>query len=148
MRFKSPVGTPDYSKTAGDAGRFRLYVKEATLSSFEDIGESQNENLGRDVAPYGGSKDVRYVTETLTFRKNPIIWIPQLDDAAFTAANNPVYMVDHATFYPVCLKGDFLRETGPNPAPNQHNVFRTFVDLSYNFVCVNRRRNAVFDTAS
>lgn len=146
VRWKSPVNIDDYRQMAGPD--FRIYCKEATLSSFEDIGEAQNENLGRDLAPMGGVRDVRYVNDTIVFRKIPIINAWQLDDSAFTAANNPVYMVDHTTFYPVCLKGDFLRESPPEKAPGQHNVWRVFVDLTYNYICIDRRRNAVFDTAA
>ncbi len=142
----SPVTGKDYSGATWE--NLRYYMKEATLSSFEDIGEAQNESLGRDVAPYGGARDVKFVESTITFRKHPLIWIPFLDDAAFVAANNPVYQVDHNTFFPVCLKGDFLREQRPEKSPNQHNVFRVFVDLTYNYLCVNRRKNAVYDTAA
>lgn len=144
--WHSPVLGKDYSGPAWE--EFRYYCKEATLGSFEDIGEAQNENLGKDLAPYGGARDVKFVDYTITFRKHPIIWLPFLDDAAFVAANNPVYQVDHNTFYPVCLKGDYLREQRPEKAPQQHNVFRVFVDLSYQYICMNRRRNAVYDTAA
>ncbi|MHB1950122.1 MAG: phage major capsid protein [Acidiferrobacteraceae bacterium] len=139
----SPVNVQDYRK--GEYGDLQLYVDEQNLRSFETVGESQNENLGRDLAPFGGAEDVKYVEATLTFRRHPIRWVPQLDNTAvFTAATHPVYMIDHATFYPVCLAGDYLRESPVLRAPTQHNVFRVFVDLTYNYLCVDRRRNAVF----
>lgn len=131
IRFVSPVTIEDYRGGMGD--RYRLYVNEETISDLEDLGESQNENLGRDVASMDG---------TITFRRHPIIWIPKLD----ARSDNPVYMVDHSTFYPVCLKGDYLRESQADKAPNQHNVFQVFVDLTYNYICVDRRRNAVLTT--
>jgi hypothetical protein len=141
--WDSPVDVTDYRK--GQYGDLQCYTDETTLRAFETVGESQNENLGRDLAPFGGSDDVKYVEATLTFRRHPIRWIPQLDDTnVYTAATNPVYMVDHATFYPVCLAGDYLRESPVLRAPEQHNLFRVFVDLSYNYLCVDRRRNAVF----
>ncbi len=126
----------------------RYYIDEVTASAFETLGEAQNENLGRDLAPYtagSGGGGVQEIDGTLTFKKNPLIWVPQLDDTTvFTAATNPIYQIDHGVFYPVCLKGDYLRETGPVVAPNQHNMYRVFLDLTYNFICVNRRRCAVF----
>ena len=146
--FKSPVTAEDMSTKRGKDRRY--YTDEVTISAFEDVGEAQNENLGRDLAPMtaGVGKGHGGLTEvdgTLTFKKNPIIWVPQLDDVAvFTAAVNPVYQVDHGVFYPYCLKGDYLRETGPFMAPNQHNFWRVFTDLTYNFLCANRRRCAVF----
>lgn len=147
--FRSPVTKEDMSTKRGNDRRY--YCNEATCSAFETLGEAQNENLGRDLAPYtagSGHGGVQEVDGTLTFKKNPIIWVPQLDDTTvFTACSNPVYQIDHATFYPVCLKGDYLREDGPMKAPNQHNMWRIFLDLTYNYLCVNRRRNAVFATA-
>jgi hypothetical protein len=132
IRFVSPVTVDDYRGALGD--RYRIYVNEPTIASFEEVGESQNENLGRDIASMDG---------TISFRRHPIIWVPKLDEQT----NDPVYMVDHSTFYPVCLKGDYLRESEMSKAPNQHNVYQCFVDLTYNYLCVDRRRNAKFQKA-
>lgn len=144
--FRSPVTKDDMNTPRGKERRY--YTDEVTCSALEDIGEASNENLGRDLAPYtagSGHGGLQDVDGTLTFKKNPIIYVPQLDETAiFTAAVNPIYQIDHAVFYPVCLKGDYLRESGPTVAPNQHNMYRTFIDLTYNFLCVNRRRCAVF----
>ncbi len=125
IKFVSPVQVPEYRGSQ----RQHIYVNETTIADIETLGENQNENLGRDIA----SQDGRMV-----FHGNPIVYVPQLD----TDTSNPVYMVDHGTFYPVCLKGDYLRES-ENKAPNQHNLTQYFVDLTYNFLCVDRRRNAV-----
>jgi hypothetical protein len=144
--FKSPVTNGDMSTPRGKDRRY--YCDEATCSAFEEVGEAQNENLGRDLAPYSAGSGRGGVTEVdgaLTFKKHPIVYVPQLDDTSvFTAATSPIYQIDHAVFYPVCLKGDYLRETGPFMAPNQHNMYRVFLDLTYNILCVNRRRCAVF----
>lgn len=145
--FMSPVTADDLSTPRGNDRRY--YINEVTCSAFEDIGESQNENLGRDLAPYtagnGGGSDVMNFGGALSFKKHPLIWIPQLDDPnTFTAATDPVYQIDHGVFAPICLKGNFLRETKPAQSPNQHNVWRSFVDLAYNFICKNRRRCAVY----
>lgn len=131
-RFISPITIDDYRGGLGE--RYRCYVNESTISDIEDIGEGQNENLGRDIATMDG---------TMVFRKHPIIWVPKLDEDT----QNPFYMIDHSTFYPVCLRGDYLRESEATKAPNQHNVFQIFVDLTYNYVCLDRRRNSVLATA-
>lgn len=128
--FKSPIDINDYRNGKGQ--RYRLYTNESVVASFEDIGESQNENLGRDIASIDGVQ--------MTFRGHPIRWIPKLDEDT----TNPVYGVDHSTFMPVCLKGDYLRESRAKQAPNQHNVYEVFVDLTYNYLCLDRRRNWVF----
>ncbi len=80
---------------------------------------------------------------TITFRKNPIIWVPKLDERS----DDPVYMLDHSTFYPVILRGDYLRESDAIRAPNQHNIYQVFTDLTYNYLCVDRRRNGVAATS-
>lgn len=127
--FMSPVDIQDYRNGKGD--RYRLYVNESTVSSFEDIGEAQNENLGRDIASIDGVG--------MSFRGHPIVYVPKLDEDT----TNPVYGIDHSTFIPYVLKGDFFRESEAIRAPKQHNWFQFFVDLSYNYVCVDRRRNWV-----
>lgn len=128
----SPIDVTDFRKGRGQ--NYRIYVNEATISSMEDIGEAQNENLGRDLAS---------MDETMTFRKHPIIFTAKLD----ADSTNPVYMLDFSQIYPVVLAGDVFRETGPNQAPNQHNVRNVFIDLSWNLVCYDRRRQAVLNTA-
>lgn len=131
--FKSPVDIPDYRTGKGQS--FRIYVNETTMASLEDLGEAQNENLGRDLASMDG---------TITFRKNPIVYVPYLD--AKTA--NPVYMVNWNAFSIAFLKGEYLREEKPTKAANQHTVYNVFVDLTWNTVCVDRRRHALITTAT
>lgn len=128
-QFVSPVTIDDYRGAAG--ARYRNYVNETTISAIESLGENQNENLGRDLASMDG---------TIVFRKLPVCWVPKLDEDT----SNPWYMIDHSTFMPVCLKGDYLRESRAEKAPLQHNLYQIFIDLSYNFICLDRRRNAVF----
>ena len=132
IRFRSPVTIDDYRGATGD--RYRLYTNETVISGLEDLGEGQNENLGRDIASMDG---------TITFRKNPIIWVPKLDERT----DDPVYMLDHSSFYPVILKGDYLRESQAIQAPAQHNLYQIFTDLTYNYLCLDRRRNGVGTTA-
>lgn len=131
VHFISPITIQDYRGQIGE--RYRCYVNETLMSSLEDVGEAQNENLGRDIASMDG---------TITFRRHPVVWIPKLDDDT----TNPFYLVDHSTFYPAVLKGDYLRESEAMRAPNQHNAYEIFIDLSYNYICVDRRRNAVVAT--
>lgn len=128
MSWKSPVNLKDYTSGRGD--KMRIYVNEPTINELELIGESQNDNLGNDLA----SKD-----DTIVFKKHPIRWIPILD----LDTQDPVYFVDHGTFYPVVLEGDFLRESDPMIIGDQHNMVQTHVDLTYNYLCINRRKNGV-----
>jgi hypothetical protein len=133
--------------------KLRYYTNSYVNRRLETMGEAQNENLGRDVAPYvaGGDPDVRRDDmiggAALTFRRHPIMFVPLLNDSALfptSIATNPIYQIDHSTFETYCLKGDYLRQTGPDRVPDQHNNHRVFSDTSYAHVCRNLRRQAVF----
>lgn len=125
IRFKPPVKTPEYSKT----DKYSVYCNLETWLDISDYLSTRNDNLGIDLSRYDGEA---------VFNRTPIKYIPKLD----ADSSNPIYCVNHGDFYPVVLKGDYLRETVQR-APRQHNVTNTFVDLSYNFLCTNRRNQAV-----
>ena len=150
----SPITTAQANNAA--TRNLRYYCGSATNRGFETLGESQNENLGRDLAPYvsGADPDVRrddmIGAAALTFRRHPIIFVPFLNDSTrfpTTIANEPIYQIDHRTFETYCRKGDYLRQTGPTKVPDNHNNFRTFSDTSYLHICRNLRRQAVFSKA-
>jgi hypothetical protein len=126
--FKSPRNIPDYRRGRGN--RYRLYVNEETISTMEEVGEAQNENLGRDLAP---------MDDTMAFKRNPIVWVPYLD----VDTTNPIYMIDMSTFFPIFLSGDWLRETEPKFVYDSHNCLVVFIDLTWQLMCLNRRANAV-----
>lgn len=127
-KWKSPVNKKQFRSEYGQ--KRKLLVNETTISAMEDIGEAANENLGRDLAPYD---------DEMVFKKHPIQWVPELDDDS----SNPVYMTDISTIHPIALKGDNMRESEAMVAPNQHNVFVVYVDMTAQTICVNRRANAV-----
>ncbi|MHC4526257.1 MAG: phage major capsid protein [Planctomycetota bacterium] len=126
--WRSPYKTDQMKSEFGE--RRQLFMNETTISNIEDVGEAQNENLGRDIAS---------MDDKIVFKRHPLNYIPYLD----TDTTNPIYMNDMDTIIPIVLKGDYLRESDAHKAPNQHNVFVSEIDLSINFVCVNRRANAV-----
>ncbi|HML73326.1 MAG TPA: phage major capsid protein [Anaerohalosphaeraceae bacterium] len=129
-RWKSPINMAEFQSETGQ--KRKLYCGYELLSDLEDIGEAQNDNLGRDLAPYDGQ---------MTFRRHPIVPVDKLCYANDTAY--PIYMIDTSTFKLFVLKGDYLRESDAEKAPNQHNVYVVHVDLSYQTMCLNRRANAV-----
>lgn len=124
----SPVSAEEFRSETGK--KRQILVNEETISDMEDVGEAQNENLGRDLAS---------MDDQMVFKKHPIRPVPYLD----SDTTNPIYMIDLATFHPIVLKGDYLRESDAKVAPKQHNVFVVHVDLSVNTICTNRRANAV-----
>lgn len=132
IHFENPVGINDFRRGRGDD--FRIYVDQTTKRGLEDLGEDQNENLGRDLASMDG---------IMTFRGNPVIWVPHLDANAPTGTTNPIYMINFNWMEFATLQGDFLRETEPFFIDSQHNVWVIHVDLTWNLLCTNRRFEAV-----
>lgn len=130
--WESPVDLPDYRTGRGQS--YRMYVNRATILTLAELGESQNENLGRDLAPMDGA---------VAFWRTPIRYIPKLNDDSA----NPVYLVNTDTFYPVFMRGWYLKETKPTISRTQHNVLSVHLDCTYNYLCVDRRRNAVLAVA-
>lgn len=140
INWKSPVDIEDFRKGMGQ--RLRLYTNDATIKLLETVGEQQNENIGRDIAAFGASRDVKFVDDVITFRRFPFVYVPKLDNDS----TKPIYGVDHSTWTPVVLRGDFMKEE-VGKAPNQHNITTVFMDLTYNYLCIDRRRNFVANTA-
>ena len=130
-KFTAPavVSMADYRK---GMDKYRVYCNEASLRAFENVGESQNENLGRDIASMDG---------TITFRKFPIIYTPVLD----ADTTDPIYGIDHSTLFVHVLEGWEMKESEVIMHPTNHNIFSVHVDTTLNTVCVDRRRNWVFN---
>jgi hypothetical protein len=131
--WKSPVTIDQFRGTQGM--RRRYYMNYDTLAAFEEVGEAQNDNLGRDLAPYDGE---------MTFRRIPLKHVFKLDEVS----GGLIYGVDHEAFFPVCLRGDYFRETPPERAPGQRNVRTVACDLTYNYLCTNRRTQQVYTLAT
>lgn len=125
--FKAPIAQPSYS--TGD--KWGCYCNWDTKRAFEKIGESQNENLGRDIDSMAGK---------MLFRSRPFQYVPYLD----ADTTDPIFMLNWGVFFPTILEGWNMKETGPIRAPRQHNVFDVFNDISWNLCCKDLRAQAVF----
>jgi hypothetical protein len=141
--FKEVLDIEGYNKMKKT---YRLYLNEVTLVDFETVGEAQNENLGRDLAPYdGGILSKRGITGVaefageLTFRRRPLVYAPRLD----SDADDPVYGIDHSRFYFHVCKACDMKETPAIRHPAKHNVYQVFKDLRGNYCCVDRRAQFV-----
>jgi hypothetical protein len=125
--FKPPVrGTPTLRR-GGPRHEFLLNLD--TLMDIEELGEAQNENLGKDIASMDGK---------MVFRGAPLTYVPYLDKYS---TSDPILGIDWSTFMTYCLRGEYLRESRPEKAPHQHNVMQVFIDITWQTLCINRRRN-------
>lgn len=101
-----------------------------TISAFEDLGEAQNENLGRDLASMDGM---------MMYHRNPVVYVPALD----SFASDPVWMIDWSSFKFI-VRGNFdFKRTVQEKLHGQHTVTRVFEDLSCNTCCRDLRRQAL-----
>lgn len=137
MQFRCPVDIPEYKR---GEDRYIFYMNLATKKEIETIGEKQNDSLGKDIASMDGQ---------IVFRGNPLVWVPQLDSfdgtssAPSWAPKNPIYCVNWSVFFVAFLRGFYMKESGIRQNPVSHNVFESFLDNTFNFVCDNRRRQGV-----
>jgi len=122
-KFTPAVDNPSYD-TGTDYG---YYTNYDVIGPLEEALEGQNDNLGPDIASMDGR---------LVFRRVPVTWVPQLD----SDAQDPIYGLNWSVIKPVFLTGEYLRETGPMQASNQHNVLQVHIDLTYNYVCYDPRK--------
>jgi hypothetical protein len=116
------------SPNTGDS--FGFYTTYAVVQPLEETLESQNDNLGKDIASQDGK---------VLFRRVPVTWVPWLD----RDTTNPFYGINWGWFKTHILRGEWMRETNIPYTPGQHNVASHFIDLTYNWVCKNRRENFV-----
>jgi hypothetical protein len=133
MHFRPPQFVTDIQN--GPYANRRLYACEEVLEGFEELARASEDDIGPDVARYAGATLINNV---------PIVWVEQLDDATWqsTYAARPMYIVDHARFRPFVLEGDRFRESDPINDRSQPHAFTTFISLTFNFLCLNRRMGA------
>ncbi len=126
--FESPVSVDQYVK-GHDYGMYTTYSVVATM---EEILESQNQNLGNDVA----SKDGMVV-----IRRMPMVPVPQLD----ADTTNPVYGINWDSLKVAVMEG-WSGKVRTMQSPTQRNVVQRHKDLTVNTVCYDRRQNFVVAT--
>jgi hypothetical protein len=130
--FSPPVdGIPTFN--TGD--EYGYYTNYGVIGPLEEALESQNDNLGNDIASKDG---------LTMFRRVPVMWIPLLE----ADTTNPVYGINWGTFKTFVLQDWWLRETHLPNYPGQHTLAANFIDLAYQFVARNRRDKFVLATGT
>ncbi len=125
--FMPPVDGIPSPNTGDDYG---FYTNYAVIQPLEEAVESQNDNLGKDVASMDG--------KTL-FRRVPVTWVPWLE----RDTTNPMYGINWGWLKTYILEGEWMKETHLPYTPGQHTVASYFIDLTYNFISKNRRCHLV-----
>ena len=112
---------------------YGYYTNYAVLSVLEEILESQNENLGSDIASQDGK---------VVFRRGTITNVKELD----LDTTNPVYGLNWGELMAQRLRGWWMKETPVPINPNQPTVSSVHVNCTLNTLCRNRRRQFVLAT--
>jgi hypothetical protein len=128
--FRPPV---DNIPTFNTGDKYGFYTNYSVIGQLEEAVESQNDNLGDDLASKDG--------QTL-FRRVPVTYVPKLD------ADNtgPVYGINWGVFKTYLLRGEWLRETRVEITPGQHTVASVHIDNTLQWICRDRRKNFVLAT--
>ncbi len=131
-KFKPTVdGIPNLN--TGD--EYGFYTTYGVYGPMEEALESQNDNLGSDVASQDGK---------VMFRRAAVTWVPILE----ADTTNPFYGINWGTFKTWILKNWWLRETYIKNYPGQHTIDVHFMDSTYQWICTDRRRNFVLATGT
>jgi len=125
-KFRSPVSHATPSLLTGNG----IYTNENVVGLVEEILESQNMNLGNDVASKDGKAH---------FKGTPFTYAPKLD----LDSTDPVYMLDWKWLAVGIMTGWENQLTQPYMVPGKHLVRRVDLDASFNMVCTDPRRQAV-----
>ena len=123
---------PQYD-TGMDEG---IYMNYQTYGALVEVAESQNDDLGPDVAPMDGGK--------VMFRRAKLDWLPALEDDT----TNPIYTIQWKDMYTARLKGHFDKEIPIPVNPQQPTVSSTHFVSRANLICTNRRTQGVLSTGT
>jgi hypothetical protein len=140
--FKAPRSDPGFRGDAMPNKRFYL-TNEDVLEGLEAIGESQNDNLGNDMAPKVAGAGVWGLRSdgdgNIMFKRNPFVYTELLDDDT----SDPVYGLDMSTFHAMAKQGSNMDLGDFRVAPNQSRVFKAVLYHRHQTICDNRRNNFV-----
>jgi hypothetical protein len=127
-KFRSPVSHAQPELGSMSNG---IYTNDEVIGLLEEALEDQNMNLGNDLA----SKDGKTL-----FKGTPITFAPYLD----LDTENPIYMLDWKWLQVGIMAGWENNLSKPYMVPGKHNVYRVDLDASFQMICTNLRRQAVF----
>lgn len=137
-RFIAPRPFPSLVKGQQSDWRqhpWGLYTVLSVLETLETLLESQNENLGRELA-WGANREVMMLS-------NPLTWVPALSesDSAAYDSTAPIYGVNWLTMEYFFQRGRNMRKLPPKEINLQPTVRMRYMYNWGNFRCKCRREN-------
>lgn len=133
--LKTKFETPEIAGQALDPksnfSNFRMYTSSNVILELEELARKSDDRVGYDLGKYAGAT---------IFKGVPFRWVADLDtELTYVRGADPIYGINHNHFYPIVLADNNFRRTKPTPKSGSHNVLEGFVDLTYAYVCDNRR---------
>ena len=130
-RFETPTIAGEALDPKSNFNNFRMYTSSNVILNLEEIARKSDDKVGFDLGKYAGAT---------IFKGIPFKWINDLDtELTYVRGADPIYGVNHSHFYPIVLADNNFRRTAPAPIKGSHNVLEAFIDLTYAYVCDNRR---------
>ena len=130
-KFQTPRVAGQAIDPKSDFSNFRLYTNSAVLDEIEELATKSDDRLGYDLGKYAGAT---------IFKGIPFMYIDSLDtELTYVYGKNPIFGVNHNHFMPIVLANENFRWNKPMNKVGQHNVMTVYLDLSYAYVCKNRR---------
>lgn len=135
--FQSPLMVKDLV-VPGAVRNFRIWLGVNTLIDLEKFMRLSNDQIGGDLAKYMG---------VTSFKRQPLVNMSILDQNGVDEAGefDPVYFANLNAFRTYVLRDFYLVEREPIQSPTNHNVFTTYVDLAYCYLCWSRRSQGVMN---
>lgn len=129
--FQAPLEpTKIFEDTA--YGNYRLYSNDNVIGAMEELALKSDDRVGPDLGKYAGRT---------MFKGIPFVYVDILDTAnTNTYGTDPIFGIDHNQFYPAVLRGEYFRINKPMNKVGQHNVLTVYLDLTYAYLCEDRRR--------
>lgn len=129
--FETPTVASEALDPKSNFSNFRMYTSQDVILNLEAIARKSDDKVGFDLGKYAGAT---------IFKGIPFKWINDLDtELTFVRGADPIYGVNHNHFYPIVLADNNFRRTPPSVVKGSHNVLEGFIDLTYAYVCDNRR---------
>jgi len=129
--FQTPTVAGQSIDPESGFANFRMYTNNKILEELEDLALSSDDRVGSDLGKYAGA---------VMYKNQPLIYVDSLDtERTYVYGANPIFGVNHNHFYPMTLANESFRWNKPMNKVGQHNVFTVYLDLSYAYLCDNRR---------
>jgi len=129
--FKSPMFAKQAIDPKSDFSNFRMFTTNDVLKELNKMARKSDDALGPDLGKYAGS---------VIFKGVPFVYADFLDTAKqYVYGSDPIFGVNFNHFYPVILDGEEFLESEPMTEVGQPDTLTIYVDVSYGFICDNRR---------